>query len=260
MQSKIDATYIELRERILFGEFPAGTSMTFDDIAAHTGVSASMARQLLIALAVGGYITRSGRGSVVSTFTKEQVEEWRLALGAIVEIGALRLALVGGPKLEAAAAFLDQHVRDVSVDEEAFFVGSVAYTTVILGGNRSTLSQLVEQFIPQAFFRLLWLSDYYADRTGFLVEASDSYLVAARAGDLSGVRRAVRYFFDRTAPALHTLIEHMAVGEYPPRDKRDALHSIEPQITGIPTHTGSARAVTPLLSPLAQSELTTRWS
>ena len=58
MQSKIDATYIELRERILFGEFPAGTSMTFDDIVEHTGVSASMARQLLMALAVGGYVPR----------------------------------------------------------------------------------------------------------------------------------------------------------------------------------------------------------
>lgn len=259
MQSKIDATYIELRERILFGEFPAGTSMTFDDIVEHTGVSASMARQLLMALAVGGYVTRSGRGSVVAAFTKEQVEEWRLALCAIVEIGALRLALVGGQKLEAAAAFLDEHVRNVSVDDEAFFIGSVAYTTIILGGNRSTLSQLVEQFIPQAFFRLLWLSDHYADRTGFLVEASDTYLAAARSRDLSGVRSAVRYFFDRTAPALHTLIGELSAGKYPPKQKQHALHSIEPQITGIPTHTGSARAVIPLLSPLAQAELKTPW-
>ena len=64
---------------------------------------------------------------------------------------------------------------------------------------------MVEQFIPQAFFRLLWLSDIYAERTGFLVEAADSYLVAARAGDLDGVRKASRFFFDSTAPALCAL-------------------------------------------------------
>ena len=85
--SKIDATYIELRERILFGELAAGAPMYAEDIMRHTGVSLSMARQLLLSLGAGGYLKKSGRSYVVATFTKEQVEEWRLALCAIVEIG-----------------------------------------------------------------------------------------------------------------------------------------------------------------------------
>ena len=253
MQSKIDATYIGLREKILFGEYSPGAPMTFDNIVEQTGVSASMARELIVSLSVGGYLTKRGRGHVVATFTEAQVEEWRLALGAIVEIGALRLALVGGEKLEAAAMFLDAKVRGVSVEEETFFLGAVAFATIILGGRGSALSELVEQFIPQAFFRLLWLSDFYAERTGFLVEASDQYLAAARARDLPAVRAASRYFFDATAPALHTLVEQMAAGFYPPNEKHDGFHTVEPKITGAPTYTGSARATAPLLGPLAQA-------
>ncbi len=66
MQSKIDATYIELREKILFGELEPGSPMTFEHIIAHTGVSASMARELILSLGAGGYLTRRGRGHVVS--------------------------------------------------------------------------------------------------------------------------------------------------------------------------------------------------
>ncbi|MEO1420233.1 MAG: hypothetical protein AAFU66_04665 [Pseudomonadota bacterium] len=259
MTSKIDATYIELRERILFGELPAGSPLSESDIVAHTGVTLPMARQLRLALAVGGYLTRTGRSYVVATFTKEQVEEWRLALGAIVEIGALRLALVGGSKLDAVAEFLETNLRSHDVEEEAFFIGAITFTTVILGGRGSTLSELVEQSIPQAFFRLLWLSDAYAERTGFLVEACDHYLNAARAGDLEGVRAACRSFFDSVAPALHTLIERMEAGDYPTNDKQDGFQSIEPQISGMATYTGSARATKLLFSPLADADLTTRW-
>ena len=111
MQSKIDATYIELREKILFGELEPRSPMTFEHIIEHTGVSASMARELILSLGAGGYLTRRGRGHVVSSFTNEQVEEWRLALGAIVEIGALRLALVGGETLDAAEQFLNARSR-----------------------------------------------------------------------------------------------------------------------------------------------------
>lgn len=252
MHSKIEATYIELREKILFGELAAGTDMTFEHIAELTGVSSSMARELILSLSVGGYLTKLGRGHVVTTFSKDQVDEWRLALGAIVEIGGLRLAIVGGERLEAVEEFLDAKVRTVSVENEEFFLGAVAFTTIVLGGNGSTLSQLVEQFIPQAFFRLQWLSDYYADRSGYLVEAADRFITAARAKDLAGVRDASRYFFDSTAPALHRLIEEMADGSYPPRPQKDAFHTIEPKITGSPTYAGSARAITPLVSPLRE--------
>ncbi|MEM6409977.1 MAG: GntR family transcriptional regulator [Pseudomonadota bacterium] len=256
MHSKVDATYISLREKILFGELKAGSPMTFEHIVDLTDVSASMARELILSLSAGGYLTRRGRGHIVSTFSKKQVEEWRIALGGIVEIGALRLALVGGEQLDRAAQFLDGNVRNVSVEDEAFFLGAVAFTTIVLGGRESSLSQIVEQFIPQAFFRLQWLSDAYADRTGYLVEASDRYLAAARRGDLDGVRDASRYFFDSTAPALHKLVDEMAAGSFPRNDKRDALHTIEPKITGSPTYAGSSRALTPLMSSLSEAQLT----
>lgn len=253
MLSKIDATYIELRERIMLGDLPPGTSMTADDVVAHTGVSLSMARHLLVSLGVGGYLTKRGRAYVVSTFTREQIEEWRLALGAIVEIGALRLTLAGGARLQAVAESLEKDVRSHAVEDEAFFLGAMSFATIILGGRQSTLSELVEQFIPQAFFRLLWLSDIYAERTGFLVEAADSYLVAARAGDLDGVRKASRFFFDSTAPALHKLIEQMERKDFPKSAQYHALQAIEPQVSGLPTYTGSTKAARPLLGPLSDA-------
>ncbi|MDY7099453.1 MAG: hypothetical protein SXU28_15065, partial [Pseudomonadota bacterium] len=150
--------------------------------------------------------------------------------------------------------FLNTNVRNLSHRQEDFFLGAVAFTTIILGGRGSALSQLVEQFIPQAFFRLQWLSDVYAERTGYLVEASDRYLEAARAKDMEAVRQASRSFFDGTAPALHKLADEMAAGSYPPKDRHDGFHTIEPKITGAPTYAGSARAMTPLLSPLGERE------
>lgn len=253
MLSKIDSTYLELRERIILGDLLPGSQMTADDIVAQTGVSLSMARHLLVSLGVGGYLTKRGRAYVVSTFTRAQVEEWRLALGAIVEIGAVRLALAGGARLQAVAECLDRDVRSHAVEDEAFFLGAMSFTTIILGGSQSALSELVEQFVPQAFFRLLWLSDIYAERTGFLVEAAESYLVAARSGDLDGVREASRFFFDSTAPALHKLIEQMERKAYPRDGKHHALQAIEPQISGMPTYTGSTKAVRPLLGPLSDT-------
>lgn len=251
MLSKIDSTYLDLRERIMQGDLLPGTPMTADDVVAHTGVSLSMARHLLVSLGVGGYLTKRGRAYVVSTFTKAQVEEWRLALGAIVEIGALRLALAGGARLQAVAACLETDVR--SHEDEAFFLGAMAFTTIILGGQQSALSELVEQLIPQVFFRLLWLSDIYAEREGLLIEAAESYLVAARSGNLDGVRQASRFFFDSVAPALHKLIDRMELKDYPRDSKHHALQAIEPQISGLPTYAGSAKAVRPLLSPLSDA-------
>ena len=251
--SKIDATYIELRERILFGELAAGAPMYAEDIMRYTGVSLSMARQLLLSLGAGGYLKKSGRSYVVSTFTKEQVEEWRLALCAIVEIGALKLALTGAEKIDETAAFLNAHVRGIDVRNERFFIGAMALTTFVLGGPRSTLSRLVEQFIPQAFFRLLWIADSYADRTGFLVEAGDRFLSAARSGDLEGIRQSVRFFFDGTAPSLYTLIDNMAGGSFPANEKTDGFQTIELQISGVPTYAGSSRSSTPILRPISDA-------
>lgn len=252
MNSKVEQSFVDLRERILFGELPGGSSLTAEDVVAELGVTLNMARQLLLALGSTGYLTRRGRSYVVSTFTKEQVEEWRLALCAIVEIGALRLALDGEEKLRSAERFLDARVREVDVHNEAFFIGAMALTTVVLGGPRSTLAQLVEQFIPQAFFRLLWLSDAYADRTGFFVEAADKFLSAARSGDLEGVRKACRFFFDSKDASLYTLIERMEAKAYPEKLKVDGFQSIEPHISGMPTYAGSARATIPILRPVTE--------
>lgn len=252
MNSKVEQSFVELRERILFGEIPGGSPLTAEDVVTQLGVTLNMARQLLLSLGSTGYLTRRGRSYVVSTFSKEQVEEWRLALCAIVEIGALRLALDGEEKLRAVEQFLDARVRDVDVHNEAFFIGAMALTTFVLGGPRSTLAQLVEQFIPQAFFRLLWIADSYAERTGFLVEAGDRFLSAARSGDLEGIRQSVRFFFDGTAPSLYTLIDNMAGGSFPANEKTDGFQTIEPQISGMPTYAGSARATIPMLRPVTE--------
>ena len=257
MNSKVDHSFVDLRERILFGEFPAGSPLFAEDIVSHLGVSMNMARQLLLSLGGAGYLTRRGRSYVVSTFTKEQVEEWRLALCAFVEIGAVRLALEGGGRLREAEQFLNASVRRVDVNHEDFFIGAMALTTMVLGGPRSTLAQLVEQFIPQAFFRLLWLSDAYADRTGFLVEAGDRFLPAARSGNLEAVREACRFFFDSTAPALYTLVNNMDVRSYPEKMKIDGFQSIEPDISGMPTYVGSMRSSTAMLRPLSEIDRTT---
>lgn len=259
MQSKTETTYLDLRERILLGDLTAGSPMSAEDVAELTGVSLSMARQIILALGAGGYLSKKGRSYVVTTFTKAQIEEWRIALSAIVEIGALRLALKGGESLAELAQYLEDNVRHVAVDDEAFFLNVLAFTTMILGGKSSTLSELAEQFIPQAYFRLLWLSDVYADRLGYFVEAADRFLTAARDRDLQEIRKATRYFFDSTAPALHALVEHLSSKTYPREDprteKQGEFHTLEPKITGAPNYADKSRAITPLFRQLVDSDL-----
>lgn len=252
MLSKTDATYLDLRERILFGELKAGAPYSAQDMAAHYGLHINMARRLLVALKVGGYLTRSGTSYVISTFSQSQVEEWRLSLGAIVEIGAVRLAQSGGGTLGPLAAFIDERIRNVPVNHEDFFLGAMGLTHIVLGGKESTLANLVSQFIPQAFFRLLWMADSYSVRTGFLVEASDRFLDAARTGDIAGVRVASRIFFDGIAPSLQTLIEKMGEGIYPVNDRQDGFQTIEDNIAGYPTYAGSSRTFTPIIEPLEE--------
>lgn len=257
MLSKTDATYLDLRERILFGKLKAGSAYSAQDMAGHYGLHINMARRLLVALKVGGYLTRSGTSYVIAEFSQSQVEEWRLSLGAIVEIGALRLTRSGRAALDPLATFIDERIRNVPVKHEDFFLGAMGLAHIVLGGRESALAKFVSQFIPQVFFRLLWMADSYADRTGFLVEASDQFLVAARKSDFAGVRLATRFFFDGIAPSLRTLIENMSEGIYPVNDRHDGFQTIENNIAGYPTYAGSSRTLAPMMEPLLKVGQTT---
>ena len=263
MNSKIDTAFIELREQILLGRLEPGSVLSSDDVVAATGVSKPSSKRLLRSLAAGGYLAKP-RGTAgthrfdrycVSSFDKAQIEEWRLALCAIVEIGALKLMLDQGTALQQARQYLEHYVRNVDVHNERFFLGAVGFTTIVLGGERSSLAQLVERCIPQAFFRMLWLSDVYADRTGYLVEAGDRFFEAAHARDVDGVRSSCRHFFDSVSPALHSLIEHIEAKSYPDNDREDGFQTIEPTISGRPIYTGTAKTVLPLLTPMSQTDL-----
>jgi DNA-binding GntR family transcriptional regulator len=256
MTTKSEATYVDLRERIMFGELKGGAPYSASDMVADYGIKINMARTLMVAMKMGGYLTRFGPSYVVSTFSHEQVEEWRLALGAIVEISALRMALSTGNWTEVLEDYVDDHVRDVPVDDEDFFHGAMGLLTIVLGGDHSTLSRIVSAYIPQAFFRLLWMSDFYAERTGFLVEACDRCLAAAKARNLADVRAASRHFFDGIAPPLHELIENMGKGVYPQNDRKDGFQTIENQASGQKTDPWSTVTYTPILNPLAASDLT----
>ena len=88
--------------------------------------------------------------------------------------------------------------------------------------------------------------------SGFFVEAADKFLTAARSGDLEGVRKACRFFFDSTASSLFTLIEKMEARAYPEKVKVGGFQAIEPHISGMPTYAGSARATIPMLRPVTE--------
>lgn len=225
--------------------------MSSDEISRLTGVSQSMAKRLLLALNDGAYLTKTGKRSFeITTFSRDQVDEWHLALGAIIEIGALRMCLTGDSRIDTAEAFLEANLRNTSVEDEGYFMSAISLTTLILGGPRSSLPPLVEQIIPQAFFRLLWLATGLSNRGSYLVEVADRVITAARSKDLEGVRKSVRSFFDSTALALHGLIDLLAEGGPIPTPKTGGLQMIEPQLSGAPTHFGSSRMTVDLLGLL----------
>lgn len=253
MTSKTHATYIDLRERILFGDLKPGEPYTSNDMMRDYGIVVGMARRILVSMKVGGYLTRSGSSYVVSSFTHDQVEEWRLALGALVEIGALRMTLAGGAWLDNFTRYVEGNIRSFPVDNEDYFQGAIGLTNMVLGGRGSSLASIVDLFIPQVFFRFLWMADFYSDRTGFLIEASDRFLIAARDRDLDGVRAASRFFFDGNAPGLHALVENMAKGIYPINDRKNGFRVIESLASGQSTNVGDLLTFTPMLSPLSET-------
>lgn len=255
MTTKTHATYIDLRERILFGDLKAGDPYSSSDMMRDYGIVVGMARRILVSMKVGGYLTRSGPSYVVSSFSHEQVEEWRIGLGSLVEIGALRMTLSGGQWLEDFTRYVEKNIRHVSIDDEDFFQAAIGLTNMVLGGPNSTLAAIVDQFIPQVFFRLLWMADFYSERRGYLVEASDRFLVAAHARDLVGVRAASRLFFDGNAPGLHVLIDNMGKGIYPTNDRKNGFQVIETLASGSTTDIGDLRTFTPILTPLSETSL-----
>lgn len=54
MTSKSEAIYIDLRERILFGDLPAGSQFSSHELTPLTGVNQTMATRLLLSLKTGG--------------------------------------------------------------------------------------------------------------------------------------------------------------------------------------------------------------
>jgi hypothetical protein len=99
------------------------------------------------------------------------------------------------------------------------------------------------------------MADFYSERRGYLVEASDRFLVAAHARDLAGVRAASRLFFDGNAPGLHVLIDNMGKGIYPTNDRKNGFQVIETLASGSTTDIGDLRTFTPILTPLSETSL-----
>ncbi|MFC6927340.1 hypothetical protein ACFQFS_10620, partial [Novosphingobium lubricantis] len=79
---------------------------------------------------------------------------------------------------------------------------------------------------------------------------------SGRASSTLGITRArwaPHSAYDSTAPALHKLIEQMERKDFPKSAQYHALQAIEPQVSGLPTYTGSTKAARPLLGPLSDS-------
>ncbi|MET9021370.1 GntR family transcriptional regulator [Actinopolymorpha sp. NPDC004070] len=93
-----------LRARLLDGALPPGAHLSEEQLATEFGVGRYTVRAALRALVTAGLLTHvRHRGAFVPDLTIERVEEL-FGYRAVIELGALRLALAGGRDLAPVAA------------------------------------------------------------------------------------------------------------------------------------------------------------
>ena len=232
MASELEETYVSLRWKILFGEIPPGHPITARWTAEHHDVGEKKSRAVLNALAADGYLYKTRTTFSVAVFSHEQIEEWRQLLCAFVEIGAGRLVLDGGQRIEEVRRHVEQTLGQWDVKEERYYLAALTLCALLLGGPTSELSRLAGQVIPQVFFRLLWLADSQSGTDGFLLRAVRRLIEVAPSRSVREAKAACGIYFDGVAEALHAQLDVRNQATPPGKLARKANQLIEPRLTG----------------------------
>lgn len=259
MASDIEEAYVSLRRKILYGEIPPGAPITVKIAAEDQDIVERKARLVLNALASDGYLYKTRFSFSVAVLSHEQIEEWRQLLCAFVEIGAGRLVLQGGERLEELCRHAEETLGKWKVGEERYYLAALALCALLLGGPTGGLSRLAGQLLPQVFFRLLWLADSQSGPNGLLLQSARRLIEVAPSRSVREAKAACWIYFDGIAEALHAQLDVRNQTAEPGELARKSNELIEPRLTGhtnvigVPANTGPQLLIPELRDALPAS-------
>lgn len=198
-----------LRELIVTGALPEGTSLVQRDLAERLAVSQTPVRAALTALERDGFVETGPTGrAVVRRLTREDFEEISAARSGLEGLAARTSApLVGETELVAMRALLDElRAAAIVEDVDRYLELRWAYfsTCYRASGRRRLVDEVERLFRRSERYNRLVLST--AERFAGSVGRYPDFLAACEARDGEAAERAVqtslRWAVDRVAPGL----------------------------------------------------------
>ncbi|MFN3625687.1 MAG: GntR family transcriptional regulator [Hyphomicrobium sp.] len=189
-----ETVYRRLRERIFFGGFLPGRSVTLRGLAEELGVSPMPVREAVRRLIAERALAMQGNGRVVvPLMTRDKFEQVLFARSALEpELAARALSRLSPTDIEAVA-LIDQEIDQTLLngDAEGYMRGNFRFHfTIYSHAGAGTLLALVEsiwlQFGP--FMRMA----YGRIGTKCLEDHHQAALEAMRRGDEAALRAAIR--------------------------------------------------------------------
>ena len=148
--------YIDLRARLLAGEFPKGHLLLGPDIAASSGVTKSATLGVLNALSTDGYLQKYGKWFSPLTWTRSMMSECAERLEIFLDI-SFNQTTESDPDRDSKVLALARTLERLSADDERHFLALMDATRLLFrAGERRGLAEVVFRLIPQAFYRRVW--------------------------------------------------------------------------------------------------------
>jgi DNA-binding GntR family transcriptional regulator len=196
--------YELMREKIITGEWPQGTHLKDNEIAAPLGISATPVREALRKLASEGLVeTVPYRGTFVASLSSGQVKDISSArLG--LELMAVEAGLAIGSELELGrmeAAICDFDRALAANDLPALLETDMAFHSLLVGCSQNAV---LEELYRQLAGRLQMLMAI-ADMRGRLTHGNEEHreiLRALRAHDLRAAQSAIHKHLLETRDCL----------------------------------------------------------
>ncbi|WP_243995484.1 hypothetical protein [Novosphingobium album (ex Hu et al. 2023)] len=158
--------YLDLRRRLLAGEFAAEKRLVTKQFSAESGLSNSAILGVLNALATDGYLRKQHKSFSPVLWTPCMIEAGVDRLEIFVEICCTRLLRESGHRL-AKFVQLAGEMNAWAFSDERYYLKSMECLAVLFGaGERRTIGEVANRLLPQAFFRILW--NLLADAGGLL--------------------------------------------------------------------------------------------
>lgn len=148
--------YIDLRVRLLAGDYPAGHLLLATDVAAASRVTKPAALGVLNALTTDGYLQKQGKWFSPVIWTSSMISECAERLDILIGLSGRQTAENALHKISEIPSLVDYQDPFLAVSERHYLAFMEATRLFFRAGERRGLAEVVFRLVPQAFYRTVW--------------------------------------------------------------------------------------------------------